>query len=153
MYADALYACDGDWWKVYYEEARQAFKGELWTQDELAARKYGINYVKSEPNPGLGLHDKIHQGGNSGYQAINLAYLWGADRIVLLGFDCGPSVRGEAHWFGQHPPILTQTQPYDLWVAKYPRLADDLEKQGVKVINASRHTALTCFERKTIDQL
>ncbi len=138
---------------MYHQEARQAFKGELWTQDEWAASKYDLHRIGSESHPGLGLHDKIHQGGNSGYQAINLAYLWGADRIILLGFDCGPSLKGEAHWFGQHPPTLTTTQPYELWRAKFPRLAADLQKQGVRVINASRHTTLTCFERKPIEDL
>ena len=89
----------------------------------------------------------MHQGGNSGYQAINLAYLWGATAIVLLGLDCSPSKDGKAHWFGQHGPGLTQRQPFDLWQAKFPRLAQDLKDDGVRVINCSRQTALTCFDR------
>jgi hypothetical protein len=102
--------------------------------------------------PGLGRNDVIHQGGNSGYQAINLAYLWGAATIILLGFDCGASPKGEAHWFGQHPPSLSQHQPYDMWRAKFPALARDLKQEGVRVINASRETALDCFERMTLEE-
>lgn len=94
----------------------------------------------------------IHQGGNSGYQAMNLAYLWGAKAMILLGFDCSPSKRGEAHWFGQHPAGLTQQQPYDLWQGKFPALAQDLRKEGVQVYNASRETALRCFDRMTLDE-
>jgi hypothetical protein len=93
----------------------------------------------------------IHQGGNSGYQAINLAYLWGAKAIVLLGFDCSPSKDGKAHWFGQHGPQLTQRQPFDLWQAKFPQLAQDLASENVPVLNASRETVLRCFERVDLE--
>lgn len=96
----------------------------------------------------------IHQGGNSGYQAINLAYLWGARAIVVLGLDCGAGPDGEAHWFGQHThPNLGKHQPYDTWRAKFPLLARDLEIEGVRVINASRRTALDCFERMALEDV
>ena len=91
----------------------------------------------------------MHFGGSSGYQAINLAFLWGATRIVLLGFDCKP-VDGKDHWFGQHPQGLTQVQPYSLWLDHYPQLAQDLHDEGVAVINCSRDTALRCFAVDTI---
>jgi len=94
----------------------------------------------------------IHQGGNSGYQAINLAYLWEAKTIVLLGLDCSLSPKGDAHWFGQHGEGLTNHQPFQLWQAKFPQLAVDLQAEGVRVINASRQTALTCFERMTLEE-
>lgn len=94
----------------------------------------------------------IHQGGNSGYQAINLAYLWGAKTIILLGLDCSKSPDGQAHWFGQHGPELTQQQPFDLWQSNFPALAQDLKDHGVRVINCSRQTALTCFERMTLEE-
>lgn len=114
-----------------------------------AKRKYGVNWVLGASARGLGL-DRVHFGGNSGFQAINLAFLWGAKRIVLLGFDCKP-VGGKAHWFGQHPEGLTQVQPYDLWLEHYPQLAYDLKREGVQVVNCSRDTAITCFERATIE--
>ena len=106
-----------------------------------------MNWIGSENKPGLGVNGTIHQGGNSGYQAINLAWLWGADAIVLLGFDCSAAQDGKAHWFGQHGPRLTQRQPFSLWQANFPALAQDLANSGARVINASRETALRCFER------
>lgn len=109
--------------------------------------------IGSENCPGLGRCGIIHQGGNSGYQAINLAYLWGAKAIVLLGLDCSPAKDGKAHWFGQHGPGLTQRQPFDLWQAKFPRLAQDLKDDDVLVLNASRQTALTCFDRVALERV
>lgn len=151
MFADALYACDEQWWHVHAQKARSAFQGECWTQDERAAAKHNINRIKSENLPGLGRYDVIHQGGNSGYQAINLAYLWGAQTIIMLGLDCSKSPDGQAHWFGQHGPELTQQQPYDIWQARFPALAQELKDDGVRVLNCSRQTALTCFERMTLE--
>jgi hypothetical protein len=150
MFADVLYACDEQWWRVHEEKTRATFKGERWTQDYSASKNYGIHRIGSENLPGLGRYDVIHQGGNSGYQAINLAYLWGAQTIILLGLDCSKSPDGQAHWFGQHGPGLTQQQPYDIWQASFPALAQDIKDEGVRVINCSRQTALTCFERMTL---
>jgi hypothetical protein len=80
-----------------------------------------------------------------------LAYLWGAQTIVLLGLDCSKAPDGKDHWFGQHGPELTQQQPYDIWQTNFPQLAQDLKKEGVRVINCSRQTVLTCFDRMTLE--
>ena len=46
--------------------------------------------------PGL-----IHQGQNSGYQALNLAVLWGAAKVLLLGYDM--TLQGlRVHFVGNH---------------------------------------------------
>lgn len=110
-----------------------------------------LSWVFGKSKSGLG-RDCVHFGGNSGYQAINLAYLWGATRIVLLGFDCKP-VAGKDHWFGQHPKGLTQIQPYELWMNNFPLLARELADEGVEVINCSPDTALKCFKRSSIEKI
>src|SRR6185369_4136037 len=53
-WADVLYACDGHWWAGHVTQVRQTFHGEQWTQDEAAAKSYGLNFVKSERKEGLG---------------------------------------------------------------------------------------------------
>lgn len=92
----------------------------------------------------------IHEGGNSGYQAINLAFHTGAKRIVLLGFDM-QRTDGKAHWFGNHPGNMQVPSPYADWLHKFEQLAADLKVQGVEVLNCTRETALTCFERVSLD--
>lgn len=142
-WADYLYACDYWWWANNLADVRERFHGELWTQDRKAANAYRLNYVESRRLPGLG-RDCIHQGGNSGYQAVNLAYLWGARTIVLLGFDMSPDGK-RTHWHEPHSSLVSS--PYETWVERFGVLADDLRNEGVRVLNASRRTALTCFER------
>lgn len=39
-----------------------------------------------------------------------------------------------------------------MWRAKFPALAADLKREGVRVINASRETALECFERMSLEE-
>lgn len=132
---------------------RQSFQGELWTQDEGAAKKHGINAIVGIHMPGLSTQQGIiHFGNNSGYQAMNLAFLWGARRILLLGFDCKRG-KNSHHWFGDHVAPLGNHNPYHRWIEHFSKLADDLKKQQVEVVNCSRESALTCFSRSTIERV
>jgi hypothetical protein len=148
-WADVLYACDLKWWRLHNEKI--TFQGKKYTQDSVAAKRYGLELVKGENNKGLG-KGLIHFGGSGGYQAINLAYLWGAKRILLLGFDC-QKVNNKNHWFGQHPIGFSQSQPFNIWLNNFPRLADDLKAEGVEVINCSPNSALQCFNKKRINEI
>lgn len=150
--ADVIYACDDAWWKVHFSQVEKEFAGELWTQDIYAAERFSLNRVGSKNEPGLGVNGVIHQGGNGGYQAINLAWQWGATRILLLGFDCKPGVNNKAHWFGQHEGPLSKIQNYELWRTHFPKLAADLADAGTEVFNLTRDTALTCFPKMTLEE-
>lgn len=111
-----------------------------------------MQWVYGSHNRGLNKAPmRIHYGNNSGYQALNLAYHWGARRMILLGFDC-KSRAGKMHWFGDHPkPLQNQIGAFKTWLETFPPLAKDLAATGVEVVNCSRDTALTCFRRSTID--
>lgn len=149
-WADVLYACDWAWWQVYHDEVQKTFAGELWTQDDFAAKEYGLHFIRSENARGLSrTPDVIHQGANSGYQAIGLAHQAGAKRIVLLGYD----MRG-GHWHGDHPARLNRTQNFNNWLANFVDLAADLANAGVTVVNASTssETVLRCFPLVELDE-
>jgi len=157
--AEYLYACDDRWWRHHLEDIRANFKGELYTQyhnDSVKqyADREGLKSFPGKGSPGLGL-DRIHHGGNSGYQSINLAYLLGnlgekpGSRIILLGFDMG-NTHGKKHFFGDHPKGM-QNGNYSNYVPAFNQLAKDLESEGVEVVNCSRNSALTQFKRGVID--
>lgn len=129
------------------------FKGELWSQDVNACKKYGINHIQGS-NKSKGLTKNLNEivyGSNSGHQAINLAYIWGASRIILLGYDM--EARGKSHWFGDHPSGLNIASPFKAYIENMNILANDAKARQLKIINASRETALKCFERSTMDDL
>lgn len=142
-----LYACDGDWWDYHIAEVRDVFKGELWTQDAGAAARHGLNLIPSAKRDGLSTDPTvIHQGHNSGYQAINLAYHFGATRCVLLGFNGAP-VNGKRHWFGDHPPALMQTSEAGFadMRASFQTIPLQLESLGLEILNCTPGTAIEAF--------
>jgi hypothetical protein len=154
--ADALYAADAAWYSLRIADVRATFRGELWTQHEGQLRvdggkreqwidvagRWGIKIIRSEPGAGMHPADNcVYRGGNSGHQAIGLATLFGATRIVLCGFD----LQG-GHWHGQHPLPLSNGNPAS-WREKFEPLARDLAAAGIDCVNASAATALTCFPR------
>ena len=157
--ADIHYACDGRWWETYAEDVKKTGKGKPYIQvdarrgenDKLhydTAKKYGLNIVYGQPGKGLGKKN-IHYGNNSGYQAINLAYLKGATDIILLGFDM-QKTGGQVHYFGDHPEHLSNGPAFHSILPLFDALAEDLAREGVKVINCTRQTALNCFERQDL---
>lgn len=149
-----LYACDVTWWRHHFPRVATGFGGELWTVSEVARDQFGLAWVFGTDYAGLSAaSDYIHTGRNSGYQAISLAYLFGAVRVVLLGFDFMIGPRGERHWHGNHPKGLGNggESRYRSWVHAMDVLAVDLKRTSCKVLNASRRTALRSFQRVTLE--
>lgn len=152
--ADVLYACDGRWWIEHAQAISDSgFAGERWTQDEPSAKRYGMNRVRHVRRPGLTKTEgTVHGGGNSGYQAINLAFLFGARRIVLVGYDM-QATGGSPHWFGAHAsPALNRPLPFAHWLGQFADLARDLAAAKVDVVNASAATALRVFRREPLER-
>lgn len=149
-----LYACDLVWWQRYHPDVKKAgFSGETWTQDFGAARLYGLQFIKTTKSPGLQRRPgMIGHGANSGYQAIGLAWQFGAARIVLVGYDMQHTA-GRRHWFGNHPRGLTNAAGIEGWVKNFKPLAVDLKRLGVELINCSRQTALTFLQRAEISDV
>ena len=142
-WADVLYACDAPWWRLHYAEVQQVFNGALWTQDKEATREFGVNRVESANLPGLGKRTGvIHQGANSGYQAVNLAYQAGVKKIILLGFD----MQG-THWHGPYTNGLPNTAVhlFSSWIKNFERLAADLAALRIDVVNCTPGSALKAF--------
>lgn len=140
---------------MHIDEVRDTFTGELFTQyrDEKEyqfAIEHGITPVMGVDRAGLG-RDRLHFNGNSGAQAINLAYLHGATDIVLLGYDM-QNTGGQYHWFGKHPQGLANTN-YATYQGRFTQLARDLESAGVRVVNCSVETGLTQFQRAPLREV
>ena len=152
--AALLYAADAKWWD--HHKGASGFLGERWTQDYngglAAAKRWGLRAVRCRETSGRLSFDPaaIGSGFNSGFQALNLALLFGCRRILLLGFDC-QSTGGRKHWFGNHAAHLNQINLYPLWVEAFEAAAQQLRQiGGVEVLNCSRETALACFKRGSI---
>jgi hypothetical protein len=146
-----LYACDLTWW-VKRRPTADEFAGQRWTIDKGAAEEFGLRYAHSSKAKGLGLQC-INTGGNSGHQAINLAFLAGTRRIVLLGFDM--TQQKGVHWHGPHARGLNNPHEglFRDWRRALALMATDLAAHGCTVINATRDTALECFPRQPLESI
>lgn len=83
-------------------------------------------------------------GRNSGFQALNLAVLAGAKRVILVGFDGKPGVDGRDHFHGGHPRP-TPEAAYPLYRSAMVAASAALRNAGVEVLNASPGSAIDCF--------
>ncbi|MBS0330767.1 MAG: DUF115 domain-containing protein [Proteobacteria bacterium] len=152
QHPDVVYACDYLWWKLNHMKAKQNIpRRQLWTQDRAAAEQFQLSHIQWEGKDGLGKRG-LRVNGNSGAGAINLAYHFGARRILLVGMDMKPGPNGEKHWHPDHPKPLVQGQQFEEWRKKMGVLAADLKTEGVEVINCTPGSALTCFPMGDLEQ-
>lgn len=135
-WADVLFGFDSVWWRKHPEAME--FKGRKISASSIA-RNLGIESVFSSP------WFRAH--GNSGACVISLALAGRAAKVVLIGFDCSISPDGRAHWHGDHPEGLSNCHSIKAWPKRFEQVAKDAKKANVPVLNASRRTALNCFER------
>ena len=154
-WADVLYFADVRWWQWHKDQSEfRAFAGQKCTIENTSGRVTDPDVFMLK-NAGVeGLSDDSHSlrnGRTSGYQAINLAALAGALRIILLGYDGRVGQDGRAHWFGDHPeresPLMIQTLS-----AKLAYIAAPLKARGIQVINASPGTAIECFSKLPLNK-
>jgi hypothetical protein len=147
-FADVLYACDARWWG--WEKGAPTFAGLKYSIDPAAAKWPGVQVLANAGYLGLELDPTgLRTGKNSGYQSINLAVHLGATRMVLLGFDMGPSPDGREYWHEPHPE--NRLSPYPQMVEAFASLVEPLAELGVSVVNCSRRTALTTFPRAALE--
>jgi hypothetical protein len=152
-WADAMYGTDARFWR--WHDGAPSFTGPKWSLDHSAwvahrARYPDVQRLRNTGNYGLDRDPTcIRNGRNSGYAALNLAFHYGAKRIILLGYDM-MAHSGKTHFFGDHPN--KQRSPYGMFQQAFPQIVKPLGKEGVEVINCSRVTALTCFPRMELSE-
>ncbi len=157
-FAAVLYACDAEWWDHHLAiEPRLTRWFNCYTINEDAAKRHGLNRVKWHNGNQSGIHfdtsgEAITSGHNSGFQALNLAYMMGYREAILLGFDMGHDSDEPSHFFGDHPGSMNKQSPYDSMIRAFEKAAPIIAKAGMKVVNASRKTRLTCFPRVELSE-
>lgn len=97
---------------------------------------------------------KLGAGGNSGFQALNLAAVAGASRVILLGYDM-QWTGGKTHFHGDHGKGLSNPEQQMLksCAKSLDAAAAELEARGVEVINCTRDTALKAYRRAKIEDV
>ena len=147
-----LYSCDANWWRHHYDNVRHLACLKI----SLESTSYhDVLQVENDGLAGMSYEwPRVRTGGNSAYQAINVAFLLGFQKIILLGYDL-QAIDGKLHWHGGHPKTMNNpnVHRFEEWTLHYDGLAKLLELEKVQVFNASRSTALNCFPKVKIDDV
>jgi len=152
-----LYACDWSWWR--YHQGAKSFDGERWTSHSEStsliddksqvAHEFDVNLVRAVDAAGFSSDQSfIHYGrpqASSGFQAVNLALLMGASKVVLIGFD-GHAKNGK-HFFGNHPEHLDRCGDEGYRDLARAFVADD------RIVNATPGSSIEVYERVDLEEV
>lgn len=154
-WADVLLASDARWWRENQVEARKFVGLKVTVEPPGGSERLNWPEVRQLKNGGVVLFDErrthVGGGGNSGFHAVHLAAHFGCKKILLCGFDMRGTL-GKQHWFGEHPFRKGLHMPFHLFVERFTRSAPEFEKRGIRIINCTPGSALTCFPFMTIDE-
>jgi len=134
--ADVLYFCDHKWWLRFSDRVRSEFLGKrivtLENEIERVLRLRDSGEVGLDTDPSC-----LRTGGNSAYQAINLAYHFGVKRIFLFGVDLIGN-----HW---HADYDTAQHVLNGFRPKFEQIVQPLQDAGIQLFNCSDSTLLDCW--------
>lgn len=150
--ADILYWTDSRFYNWYKSDVDK-FKGLKFTLRHNTNHEGDIKVLGKSDVYGLdesGYY--LCHGNNSGYAAINLAYLLGVKQIILLGYDMkNDGVKG--HYHDGYPVPTTADKVYkDQFIPGFTILADLLKQKGIKVYNASIHSEILVWPKISIEK-
>lgn len=134
-WADSLAAQDHAWWRAHPDALQ--FAGRKFSANKIA----GVEQIFS---------DYVGRPSSSGVLALEVArrrLLQGrnietGDEVELHGFDN----RG-THYFGPHPEPLRNTtaERFKVFEQQLSALGKQMQKAGVRIVNKTPNSALTCF--------
>lgn len=149
-WADVHYFADAQWWRWHKDRPEfGAFAGERCSIEPTGFEidDPAVHILRNAGPDGLALDGTgLATGYNSGHQALNLAILAGAARVLLLGYDGKPGAGGQMHWFGDHP-VKTPPSWLPLFCRKLREAAPLIAQAGVEVVNCSPGSAIDAFRR------
>jgi hypothetical protein len=147
--ADVIYFADAKWWE--WHKHRPAYRYHpaerctIYSTGNMVSDS-NVHMLRNAGQSGISTNaGELCTGQNSGYQAVNLAVLAGASRIVLVGYDAQPAADGRKHFFGDHPDKTAA--PYPQMLVHFRAAAPLIKALGVEVLNASPDSAIDCFRR------
>lgn len=149
-FARLAYFADTKWWRWHKDrEEWKAFAGQKCTINVGPCEEKSVLILERSMAPDGFSKDptSITTGSHSGFQALSIAYLAGANPIILLGYDCR-AVGGKDHYFGSHPDKTMP--PYASIRTRYAPAAAEAKKAGVRIVNATPDSAIPDFERVDI---
>lgn len=148
----AVWFSDCRWYTWNYPELMN-FKGFILGCPPCKCEHTRLLKVKRADRDGISENpEKVCWNKNSGSSAINVAYLLGASKIILLGYDM--RVVNDAHnWHTNH----NHTPPKDiyerLFLPCFKKISEDAQRLGIEIINATPESAIQEFKFTPLEEL
>lgn len=156
-FADALFSLDRPWINRQADRLR-ALTIPIYLAIEPESRRLcahikNATYLTRTRFEGLSDDPKVVQsGGNSGGGAFNLAYLKRAREIVLFGFDFSANGGHYTDRYLDWQPEGHNARYFPNWGSNFRAALPQLERAGVKVLNACPESTVDAFPRCTIGE-
>lgn len=145
-WADLLFFADRRWWEWNKHDLGR-YEGPLMVTrqriEDPRVKRLGRERVEA-----LSRNPCVVAGWCGGANAINVAYLYGANPIILMGFDMRPG-----NWHDLHRLPHAPNQHRERFIPALERMAVELERENVTVLNTNPRSALRCFPFADIEEL
>lgn len=153
---DALVTLDGRFWRGYEREIA-TFKGDKYVTEKVVENQptHGAHVAKRMKFNGMSESLDELTGSNSGFAALNVAYLLGYTEIAMLGFDFRWD-EGKSHFHDgytwQNRQVHHQLQR---WAKEFDYTPGQFRAKNVNVINfiGPNGSSVTAFPTRPLSDL
>ena len=160
---DVLVGCNIAFWDHYWPQIKDLPCDKWTTRPELDGKYDGLNYIREEWIDGLSTDkDYIAAHHGSGPQAVNIAYHYGCEKIILIGWDMRfngkvnrRTFTGKRHYFGEddltknHWPMTGPGGECEGLIREMETIHP--EDYGIEIINCTPGSAMRCFPMDDLD--
>ena len=166
-FADTVFGLDRPWIVRQEQKLRNCTISKVFAVEPEIRRCPAIEgalYLLRVRRGGKGFSEdveEIESGGNSGFGAVNYAYLKRARRIVLFGFDyqpgphyCQERYHTEIGFTGKY---ATQSTDHNArywinWGTVFNEVRGQIDRAGVLILNASPTSTVSAFPKVSIEE-
>jgi hypothetical protein len=154
--ADVIHACNYQFWDLWWPQVQPKAADKWTTRPELDGRYPGLRYIPERWEPGLSRDPSwicAHHG--TGPQLLNLAYLYGCTRLLLVGWDMRFRGKVDRHTYERRRYLGEDQITAGHWPQTGPngelegliREVETIrpEDYGIEILNCTPGSALRCF--------
>ena len=153
---DVLHGCNKEFWALYWPQIKNKPCDKWTTRPELEGKYPGLEYIEERWEDGLSTEQHwiaAHHG--TGPQLVNIAFLYGCERLLLVGWDMrfhGKKSRteyaqrrylGEDELTRNHWPMTGPSGEMTGLIKEMETIRP--EDYGIEIINCTPGSAMTCF--------
>ena len=153
---DVVHGCNYQFWDHYWPQIKEQPFDKWTTRPQLEGKYPGLEYIEERWEDGLSREPSwisAHHG--TGPQLVNIAYLYGCTKLILIGWDMrylgktGPSTYTRRRYLDEDPLTINhwpQTGPN----GEQTGLIKEMETivpadYGIEIINCTPGSAMHCF--------